>query len=444
MIEQRDSLEETVAHHVALQCIEAGIEAADPYRLVDQAVDVTDGTLQFGDAIYDLSDYSEVYVIGGGKAAGKTAAGVEKELSDRLTRGAIVTREAEPIGIETFEASHPVPDENGVRGAERVLELASRADEGTLVIAVITGGASALLPAPADGISLSDLQAVTAELLSSGATIHEINTVRKHVSAIKGGQLAREAAPATVVGFVFSDVVGDDLDSIASGPLVPDPSTYEDAMRVVETYDLSVPDSVTEHLRAGTMGDIPETPDRDEGFFDRITVDVIANSDTALRAASKTAERNGYTPLVLSSRVRGEASEVAKTHVAIAEEVVSTGRPVTSPAVLLSGGETTVTIQGGGRGGPNQEFALSAGIELDESRIVVASVDTDGIDGNSDAAGGIVDHRTVTSAAAARSALANSDSGSVLAESGRLIHTGPTGTNVNDLRVVVVDERSDE
>lgn len=380
----------------------------------------------------------------GGKAAGKTAAALEEELSDSLTFGAIVSREAPSIGIETFEASHPVPDENGVRGAERVLELASQADEETLLLTVITGGASALLPAPARGVSLSDLQDVTSELLASGATIHEINTVRKHVSAIKGGQLAREAAPATVVGLVFSDVIGDDLDVIASGPLVPDPSTYEDTLRVVKTYDLSVPDSVAEHLRAGMEGDVPETPDGDEEYFDRITVDVLANSDTALRAASKTAERNGYTPLILSSRVRGESSEAAKTHVAIAEEVTSTGRPVSPPAVLLSGGETTVTIKGDGCGGPNQEFALSAGVELDELGIVVASVDTDGIDGNSDAAGGIVDHQTTTSVDAARSALANNDSCSVLAESGGLIHTGPTGTNVNDLRVVVVDEQRDE
>lgn len=421
-----------------------GIQATDPYRVVDRTVNVTDGTLQLGDATYDLTEYSEVCVVGGGKAAGKTAAALEEGLSDNLTFGAIVSREAPSIGIETFEASHPVPDENGVRGAERVLELASQTDEETLLLTVITGGASALLPAPARGVSLSDLQDVTSELLASGATIHEINTIRKHVSAIKGGQLAREAAPATVVGLVFSDVIGDDLDVIASGPLVPDPSTYEDAMRVVETYDLSVPDSVAEHLGAGMEGDAPETPDGDEEYFDRITVDVLANSDTALRAASKTAERNGYIPLILSSRVRGESSEAAKTHVAIAEEVTSTGRPVSPPAVLLSGGETTVTIEGDGRGGPNQEFALSAGVELDEPGIVVASVDTDGIDGNSDAAGGIVDHQTATSVDAAGSALANNDSCSVLAKSGGLIRTGPTGTNVNDLRVVVVDEQRDE
>lgn len=441
MIQKRSELAETPAHDVALECLEAGIRAVQPDQLVENAFELEGKTLYIGETAYDLREYSELVVVGGGKAAGKMAAALEERLGDRITDGVVVTNT--PVGttrVTEIEGSHPVPDETGVEGAERVLETASEAGAETLVLTVITGGGSALLPAPAGEVSLADLQTVTDDLLSVGATIHEINAVRKHLSKIKGGQLARAAAPATVATLVISDVVGDDLDVIASGPTVPDTSTYRDAVDILEGYGVAPPESVEERLAAGLDGRIPETPEAGSSFFDAVDVHVLANGFEALSAAREVASSRGYTTEILTSRLRGEAREVAKTHVAVAEEIRATGNPVEPPAVVFTGGETTVTVEGSGRGGPNQELAVSAAIELSEPDVVVASVDTDGIDGKSDAAGGIVDEKTAASAEAARSALADNDVTPFLEEASALIRTGSTGTNVNDMTVVVVED----
>ena len=325
-------------------------------------------------------------------------------------------------------------------GAERVRALAEAATEETLVLGVVTGGGSALLPAPADDLSLENVQQVTDELLASGAAIDEINAVRKHLSALKGGRLAEAAAPATVVGLVFSDVVGNDLDVVASGPFVPDASTYEEALAVVDRYALDVPASVRTRLERGVQGDVPETPDPGDPVFEGVETHVLADGFTALDAARDEAVERGYDAHVLSSRIRGEAREAARSHVAIAEEMRATGNPFDPPAVVLSGGETTVTLRGDGDGGPNQEFALSAALELDEENVVVASVDTDGVDGASEAAGAVVDARTVTDDESdAHDALEGNDSLPFLDAHDALVVTGPTGTNVNDLRVMVVE-----
>lgn len=439
MIENRSAVVQTPAHGVALECIEAGIEAAHPRSVIEDAVTVTDNTLRIEQHSYDLSDYSDLLILGGGKAAGQMAEVLEPLLADHLTGGAVVTNDpTTTTRVEMFEGTHPVPDENGVAGTERILELATEAGERTLILSVITGGGSALLPAPTSTISLSDLQTVTDDLLASGATIHEINVLRKHLSKIKGGQLARVAAPATVVGLTVSDVVGDDLAVIASGPTVPDTSTFQDAIDILDAYELSVPESVDRHLRTGLAGETPETPQPGETFFETIYNHVLANGLTALEAARDVAQQRGYETIVLSSRMRGEAREVAKTDTAIAEEIRATGTPIDPPAVVLAGGETTVTIQGDGHGGPNQELALSGSLELSEPDIVVASVDTDGLDGSSDAAGAIVDCETAIPAEEARSALANNDVYPFLDSADALIHTGPTGTNVNDIQVIVV------
>jgi hydroxypyruvate reductase len=264
-----------------------------------------------------------------------------------------------------------------------------------------------------------------------------MNAVRKHLSAVKGGLLARAAHPATVVSLVFSDVVGDDLDVIASGPTVPDTSTFADALDVLDRYGVAVPDAVEDRLERGAAGDLPETPDPGDPAFDRTTAHVLADNFTALSAARDAAEAAGFDALVLSSRVRGEAREAAKVHAGIAEECAATGNPVEPPAVLLSGGETTVTVRGSGRGGRNQEFALSAALEL-ATDVVVASVDTDGIDGSTDAAGALVDASTVEDPGAARRALADNDAFGYLDDRGATVYTGRTGTNVNDLRALVV------
>lgn len=456
MIRNRDQLPATPTHEVALDCLAAGIEAADPARLTREAVSLADGTLTVNDASYDLADYDEVIVLGGGKAAAVVAAELEAICGDELGGGIVVTDSPDAPSavstqrVEVLAGDHPIPSERGVESTRRLLDAAEAADASTLILGVITGGGSALMAAPAAGLSLTDLGATTDALLASGATIDEINAVRKHCSAIKGGRLAAATQPADVCSLVVSDVVGNDLATIASGPLVGDPTTYADAREVLDRYDCDVPTAITDHLDRGAAGERAETPMPGDPIFASVTPTIIGDGRTAVEAAADRASEAGFDPLVLSSRVRGEAREAAKTQVAIAEEIRASGQPTAPPAVVVSGGETTVSVDGDGVGGPNQEFALSAAVELvgaeaadsdaDDAGTdtVVAAVDTDGIDGPTDAAGGIVDSETVT-AAAGRRALAANDATPLLAEADALIETGPTGTNVNDLRVVVVD-----
>ncbi len=443
-----DRLARTPAHELALSCIRAGIEAATPRRAVDRTVslDGSELVVRPGEHSpgrrYDLDAFDDIIVLGGGNAAAHLAGALEDVLGDRLTDGVVVTDD--PVSttrVDVEPGDHPVPSQRGVESTRSVLDTAARAGENDLVLAAFTGGGSALLPAPAGDLTLDDLQATTETLLASGATIDEINAVRKHCSAIKGGRLARLAAPATVVGVVISDVVGDDLATIASGPLAPDPTTYGDAIAVLDRYDVTVPETVREHLQRGDGGDVDETPTAADRAFERVDMHVIASATDALEAAREVAEDRGYDAMLLSTRVRGEASEAAKTHVAIAEECRATGNPISPPAVVLSGGETTVTLSDDhGSGGPNQEFALSAACELAADDVVLASVDTDGIDGNTDAAGALVDAGTVDPAAG-RDALDRNDAYPALDDAGALIRTGPSGTNVNDLRVIVIGEK---
>jgi hydroxypyruvate reductase len=441
MIRNRSALATSAAHEVALDCVEAGISRALPETVVAESIRLDGSTLHVADATYDLDAYEDVVVVGGGNAAGHLAAALEDVLGERIRTGVVVTdAPAETTRIDVVEGAHPVPDEAGRDGAQRVLELAREATEETLVVALITGGGSALLPAPAEGVPLADLQAVTDALVRSGATIDEINAVRKHVSALKGGQLARAAAPATVVGLVMSDVVGDRLDVIASGPVVPDESTFAEAQTVLAAFDVDAPDSVRARIEAGVAGEVSETPKPGDAAFDRVTVHVLADGMTALEAAAEAAAARDYEPLILSSRVRGEASEAAKTHAGIAEEIAESGTPISGPAVVLSGGETTVTVEGDGEGGPNQEFALSLAVEASEPGIVCCAADTDGIDGATDAAGALVTAETAVPASEARAALRSNDVYPFLADRDALLETGPTGTNVNDLRVLVVEE----
>jgi hydroxypyruvate reductase len=329
-----------------------------------------------------------------------------------------------------------------VESTQQVREHLAEADERTLVLAIVTGGASALLPAPVESVSLSDLRMTTEALLESGADISELNAVRKHLSTLKGGGLARRAAPATVVSLVFSDVVGNDLGVIASGPVSPDETTFSDALSVLDRYELAVPDAVRNHLERGASGDVPETPKPGDPVFDRVTTHILADGYTALDAAAEVASDRGYTSCILSSRVRGEAREAAKSHVAVGEEAVATGNPIAAPAVILAGGESTVDVRGDGHGGPNLEFALSAALEFTED-FVLAAVDTDGKDGGTDVAGALVDTETVPDAEAARDALARNDAATYLASRDALVRTGPTGTNVNDFRVLVAGHIDD-
>ncbi|GAB7118021.1 glycerate kinase type-2 family protein [Natrinema sp. JCM 9743] len=441
MIANRDRLAASEARDIALDCVAAGIEAGHPRTVVRDTVALEGATLRIADATYDLREYDTLVVLGGGNAAAHVAVALEAILGDRIDSGVVVTDDpAETERVTVRAGDHPIPSERGVDAAGDVLAAADAADGDTLVLAAITGGGSALMPAPAGDLSLADLRTTTDALLASGADIGDINAVRKHLSALKGGRLARRAAPATVASLVLSDVVGNDPSVIASGPVAPDESTFDDALAVLERYEIDAPGSVQARLERGAAGEIAETPGPDDAAFETVSNHIIADGMTTLDAARDAAAERGYETLVLSSRVRGEARDAAATHVAIAEEVLATGRPVAPPAVVLSGGETTVTVRGDGTGGPNQEFATSAALHLaDGSEIAVAAVDTDGSDGATDAAGALVDGTTVADPDAAREALANNDAYPYLESRDGLLCTGPTGTNLNDLRVIGIE-----
>jgi hydroxypyruvate reductase len=455
------------ARETALACVRAGIRAADPERVVGRAVDLEGDRLTVGEERRDLSDHDRIVVLGGGKAAAGVARALDRNLGDRLSGGLVVAPEPADAGrVEVAVGDHPVPSERGVDATRRLLELAREADERTLVLAVVTGGGSALLAAPAEGVSLADLRTTTRRLLDAGASVDEINAVRKHLSTVKGGGLVSAAAPASVLGLVLSDVVGDDLSVVASGPTAPDDSTYADALAVLTEYGVDAPTAVRGRLERGCDGEFRETLRADDPRFERVRNVVLASGYTAADAARTVATDRGYDTLLLSSRVRGEAREAAKTHAAVAEEIAATGDPVTAPAVVVSSGETTVSVRGDGTGGPNLEFALSAAVEFAEGplagrgspvadgsaagdsesepgpepAVALASVDTDGRDGSTDAAGALVAGDTVDDPATARDALARNDALPYLRSRDALVVTGPTGTNVNDLRVLVVGD----
>jgi glycerate 2-kinase len=416
----------------------AGLAAADPERAVGRALTIE------GDAIVvDGARFvpERVFVVAVGKAAGTMGKAARELLGERVFGGLVVTKDGHepgPEDFETFFASHPEPDERGVEAARKVQESAGSLEEGDLLLALISGGASALLADPAPPIELADLKALTGDLLKSGADIGEINTVRKHVSVLKGGGLARLAHPAPTVALLLSDVVGDDPSSIASGLTAPDTTTLEDTRRVLERYRIYPPESIAAHLR-----DAEETPATDDPVFEDVVNAICGGGRHAAEAAVQKAEKLGYTPLLLTTTLTGDALGAANMYAAIVREVLASGNPVSSPCAIVSGGEATVTVRGGGDGGPNQEFALALAVELDGVEGWAAfSADTDGHDGSTEAAGGIVDGQTARGirdgGVDPEDALADNDSFPALRAGGALLVTGPTGTNVNDLRVALI------
>ncbi|MDD5723192.1 MAG: glycerate kinase [Syntrophales bacterium] len=427
---------------------DAGLKAADPGEAVRRAVRLEGKRLAIDGRRYDLGAFDRVMVVGAGKAAASMAAALENILGSHLTMGVITTKYGHGCALKTvslMEARHPIPDEAGVGGSRRILELLEGAGERDLVLCVISGGGSALLPLPADGISLDDKQKTTQALLDCGADIHQINTIRKHISGIKGGRLAMAAFPATLVTLVLSDVIGDDLDVIASGPTVPDRSTFADCVEIVDRYNLTatLPAAVMAYLKGGIKGEYTETPKPGDPAFDGACAFVIGGCALSLFAAKQKATALGYNAIILSSIMEGETREVAKGHAAIAREIQKSGNPVPVPGCIISGGETTVTIRGDGLGGRNMEFVLAAAIEIDGiDGVTLLSGGTDGTDGPTDAAGAVADGSTVRSARdmgidAARY-LANNDSYHFFEATGDLLITGPTMTNVMDLRVFLV------
>jgi len=376
------------------------------------------------------------------------AQAVEQILADRITRGVINTKygHSRPLQrIEVNEAGHPLPDERGVEGTEKIVKLLKEADRQTLVLCLLSGGGSALMPHPAAGISLEEKQQTTQRLLQSGASIEETNAIRKHLSGIKGGRLCQLAHPARVVTLILSDVVGNKLETIASGPTVADPSTFADCLRIVERYDLvgRLPPSVIRRLQAGVRGGVEETPKPGDRIFSSCQNLVVGDNRLAVEAARAKAISLGYNTLVLSTQIEGEAREVARVYAALAKEVLSSGNPVGSPACFIGGGETTVTVKGEGKGGRNQELVLAAAVQIDGLRdVVILSGGTDGTDGPTDAAGAVADGQTVRRAKqmglSASDCLRENDSYQFFRALGDLLMTGPTGTNVMDIQIVLV------
>jgi hydroxypyruvate reductase len=426
----------------------AGLRAVDSKKAVFKFMNRKGHVLSVENSSYDLEDYENVYVVGAGKASAAMAQALEEILGERITDGVVNVKydHSLPLDFITLnEAGHPVPDEAGLKGTQAIVEIIKKCGEKDLILCLISGGGSALLPYPAEGITLDEKRQLTQILLESGAAIHEINILRKHVSRVKGGRLARLAYPATLITLILSDVVGDDLDSIASGPTVPDRSTFADCLRILQKYSVQdkIPKAVLYHLEKGALGRGEETPKvGDRAFIDTQNV-IVASNSLALEAARNKADEIGYNSLLLSSSIEGEAREVALDHAAIAKEVLQTDRPVPKPACVISGGETTVTIRGQGKGGRNQEFVLAAAIALDGlENVAVLSAGTDGTDGPTDAAGAFADGATVRRAKSqgleAQAFLWNNDSYSFFKSLGDLFKTGPTFTNVMDLRIVLV------
>ncbi len=435
-----------------LEIFRSGLAAVAPDQAVLRHLKRSGNDLLIDGAPLRLDDCERVIVVGAGKATAPMAAAVESLLGDRITAGAIVVKEGHGLDlarIEVLEAGHPVPDRRGVDGTRRLLRLAGDAGAGDLVICLLSGGGSALMIAPAEGLRLDDKQETTRRLLACGADIHEMNTVRKHLSAVKGGRLAARAMPAAVVSLILSDVVGDDLDVIASGPTVPDPTTYRDARRVLENHGIfeDVPTAVREHILAGIEGRLQETPKADHACFRNCRSVLVGTNFQALQAAAARARELGYLPLILTARLEGEAREVARALCAMAVEARESGHPQPPPLCLLCGGEPTVTLTGDGLGGRNQEMALAAALALEgRDGIVMMSGGTDGTDGPTDAAGAIADGATVRRARQrgldAGDFLRRNDAYHFFEPLGDLVITGPTRTNVMDTVIFLVDARS--
>ncbi|MBS1875245.1 MAG: glycerate kinase [Acidobacteria bacterium] len=416
----------------ALAIFKAGLAAADPARAVEQAL------AKVGDR------YRRILVVGAGKAGATMARAAERALGSRIAGGLINVKDghtAKLRRIELNECGHPIPDERGVDGARRIAEIVRSAGPGDLVLCLISGGGSALLPYPAEGLTLADKQETTRCLLACGATIHEINAVRKHLSAIKGGRLALLAQPAPVLALLLSDVIGDDLSVIGSGPTAPDESTYQGALEALDKYGIraAVPEPVRKRLEAGARGEVEETPKE----LSNARNIVVGSNRLAVDAAERKAKELGYRTLVLATTIEGETRDIARMHAAIAKEVLASRRPVRAPACILSGGETTVTLRGKGLGGRNQEFALAAALDIaGAGDVAVLSAGTDGTDGPTDAAGAFADSSTLMRSAAkgldAKASLRENDSYHFFEPLNDLVKTGPTGTNVMDLRILLV------
>jgi glycerate 2-kinase len=430
----------------------AGLRAVDPEEAVRRHVELVGSRLRVGEHFYPLDRFERVIVIGAGKGTAPMARALEDILGERLTRGLIIVKYGHGLPLQkirVLEAGHPVPDQAGLDATRGMLAEIEQCTALDLVLCAFSGGGSALTPAPRPPVSFPEKQQTTELLLASGATIEEVNAVRKHLSLGKGGQLAQLSSPATVVSLLLSDVVGDPLDVIASGPTVPDPSTFVDCLNIIERYDLpgKLPAAVLKVLNDGAAGLLADTPKPGDAVFKKVQNLVVGSNRAALLAAAEEARLLGYHVLMLSSFMQGEAREIAQALTAIGKEIVYSDNPVPSPACVLAGGETTVTIAGRGKGGRNQELALAAALALKGwAHIALLSAGTDGTDGPTDAAGAFADGETCRKASQQgmnpREYLGNNDSYNFFDQLDQLCKTGPTRTNVMDLMCLLVDKCS--
>ena len=437
----------------AAAIFKAGLDAADAGKAVRAHLSITARELKSGRVRLPLKAFDRIFLLAVGKAAAQMATEVESIVTKgpgkrRLSGGLAVTKHghapAAPRYIEIIEAGHPIPDEAGLKASGMVRDLLRELNARDLLIVALSGGASALLSAPAEPVTLTAKQKTTDLLLRAGADIFELNAVRKHLSLLKGGQLAALAYPATVVSLLLSDVIGDPIDVIGSGPTAPDLSTFADAIGALNKYDLlgRVPAAVRNVLQRGANGELAETPKPGDPLFENVHNVVVGSNSLALAATARKAKLLGYRPLVLSSSMEGETREVARVHASILREAVTSGSSVRPPACILSGGETTVTVRGKGKGGRNQEFALAVAFAIDGlANVVALSAGTDGTDGPTDAAGAIVTGETVGRAKELGldpfDHLVRNDAYPFFDALGDLLKTGPTGTNVMDINVLL-------
>ena len=433
----------------ALDILEAAVKAVDPGEAIRRSITLRGARLAIRGVKWDLDRFEGIHVIGGGKACGAMAEAIEEILGDRISSGTVnVLKGTESRHdlerISQNGASHPIPDADSVAGVQRMLETLDSVGTSDLVIVLISGGGSSLLAFPAKGVSLEDVQDVTHKLLVSGASIGELNAVRKHLSAVKGGQLAQRSQGATMISLILSDVVCDPLDTIASGPTAPDETTFGDARAVLERFGLwgGVPRIVRERLNDGSRGKVPETPKPGDPIFRKVWNFVIGSNLVAARAAVERAGELGYNAELVSTEIEGEAREVGRSFAEAVLTVTRHGSPACAPAVLVAGGETTVSVRGGGIGGRNMEVALAASEGIEGMASVIAALATDGIDGPTVSAGAIVDGSTLVRAKARglepSMYLSENDSYTFFQSLGDAFITGPTGTNVNDLTIILV------
>ncbi len=426
--------------------ITEAIKSVEPGQAVTRAIERTGEILSIEGRTYDLDSHDNIYVIAFGKAAVSMAEAIETILGNRISEGIAITKYGYGSNlnfIPVFEAGHPVPDQNGLSAARKVRSILAKVGERDLVIYLISGGGSALLTLPHERISLEDMMITTETILRAGATISELNAIRKHLSAIKGGGLARMTYPAQSISLILSDVVGDPLDVIASGPTAPDNSTFGQCKEIIKRYNIQLPLAVQKFIEEGADGLIRETPKPEDMIFERCHNYIIANNRLAISRAEDVAVDLGYNPIVLTSTITGEAREIARVFAAIAREEQQVNRPVTLPACIIAGGETTVTVSENGKGGRCQEFALSFSMECTGmNNIMMLCAGTDGTDGPTDAAGAFADGQTTERGNKiglnAGKYLTENNSYHYFKQTGDLLITGPTGTNVMDIYLLLV------